>query len=94
MTMDQEPREPFSADTEQLFDEFINSSDHKNKARVNHQKRLSYRHWLRNPTDRPLGNAEEKQKQYNEKNKAPTLFELRDNQLWRRAQGSVPAKYV
>ena len=90
----QEPREPFTAQIEELFERFINDPDHKNKARLDHEKRLNYWHWLRNSTDRPLGTAEQKQKQYNEKNKALTLFELRDGQLWRRAQDKEPAKYV
>ncbi|KAI9882095.1 MAG: Rad2 nuclease, partial [Watsoniomyces obsoletus] len=94
MTTQLTPREPFTGQTEELFDRLINDPEHKNKARVNHEKKLSYRHWLRNPTDRAVGSTSEKQKQYNEKNRALTLFELRDGQLWRRAHCKEPAKYV
>lgn len=93
-SIDVTPREPFTAQTEAEFDRYINQPDHSNRSRVGHEKRLSYRHWLLHPDEKPTGNASDRQQQSNEKNGALNLFELRDGQLWKQATSSDVAKYV
>ncbi|KAI9794584.1 MAG: hypothetical protein M1816_004471 [Peltula sp. TS41687] len=86
------PREPFTAQTETNFEAFISQPNHKSRSRVGSTERANYRHWLRNPTELPTGTAEEKQSQHVDKHRAISMFELRDGQLWRKAQGKEPAK--
>lgn len=84
----------FTRTIEAEFNRFINQPDHGNGFQIGHVKREEYRKWLWNPTDLPTGNAEEKQKQHIDKYRARSLFELHGSQIWRKAHGNEPAKYV
>jgi hypothetical protein len=87
--------EPFPPDTEQAFDRFINAPDRDKRYQFGHQKRAEYRNWLLHPKSPISGNTrQERQLQYNQKNKALTKFELRSGQLWHKKTASSPAKYV
>ena len=75
---DRDPIDAFTGHTEAEFDRYINEPDHTNRGRITNQKRHTCRYWLLNPLEKPsLGiTANEKQRQYNEKNKALRLFKL------------------
>jgi hypothetical protein len=88
-------RAPFTTETEKNFDTYLDDEATTNRQLFTSSKRSEYRYWLRNPTEKPSSNDPEiRQKQYNDKNKALTLFELRDGQLFRKAEEGQQAKYV
>ncbi len=86
---------PFPADTERAFDLFLNAPDRDKRYQFGHQKRAEYHHWLLHPNSEVRGGTrQERQRQYNQKNKAVTKFELQSGQLWHKATATSPAKYV
>jgi hypothetical protein len=88
-------RAPFTAETEQNFDLYLNNPTHTNRQLFTSSKRAEYCYWLRNPKEKPSSEDKDlRQKQYNAKSKALSLFELRDGQLFRKAHDDKPAKYV
>jgi hypothetical protein len=86
---------PFPDDTERAFDIFLNAPDRDKWYQFGHQKQAEYRHWLLHPNSEVRGGTrQERQQQYNQKNKAVTKFELRSGQLWHKVTDTSSAKYV